>query len=77
MVAGNEQHVEYRTAVHSMSVQRLGAPQTQPAIHGARHRPGRLPHEEDLLGELVVIRHQDAADDVGVAVQVLGGGVHG
>ena len=56
--------------------ERLQAAQHEVAVERARHAADRLLEEVELLGERVVARHDRAADDVGVAVQVLRRRVH-
>ena len=56
--------------------QRLQAAQREEAVERAADRADGVLQEPDLLGELRVRRHRDAADHVGVAVQILGRRVH-
>ena len=53
----------------------LHAAQGEPRVERAGHRAHGVLGEAELLGELVVGGDQRAADDVGVAADVLGGGV--
>ena len=50
--------------------------QHQPGVERAGHAADRVLVEAQPLGQVVVVDHQRAADDVGVAAAVLGGGVH-
>ena len=56
-------------------VQRLQAAQDEEAVERARHAAHRVLQELEPLEEDVIARHHRAAHHVGVAVQVLGGGV--
>ena len=62
--------------VRHAHVERSDASQTKPGVHRPRDGSRGLPDEVDVLGELVIVEHEHAADDVGVAVQVFRGGVH-
>ena len=55
--------------------ERLDAAQREPVVERPGHRADRVLGERQLLGELVVAGDERAADDVGVAAEVLGGGV--
>ena len=57
-------------------VQRAQPAMDEEAVERAGHRADRVLHEVDLLVQLLVAHHDRAADHVGVAAEVLGGGVH-
>ena len=55
--------------------ERLHAAEDEPAVERARHRAERLLEEGELLRDAVVVRPDEAADDVRVATEVLRGRV--
>ena len=62
-------------AVHAHG-QRLQAPQHEVAVERRGHRARGVLGEAEPLGQLVVVHGDEAADDVGVAAEVLRGRVH-
>ena len=62
-------------AVHAHR-ERLDAAQHEVAVERRRHRADRVLHEPELRRELVVVRRDEAADDVGVTAEVLRARVH-
>ena len=74
------QHLGDRRGVGAVAVhahrERLDAAQHEVAVERRRHRADRVLQEPEPLGELGVVGGDEAADDVGVAAEVLGGRVH-
>ena len=75
-----DEHLGDRARVVAMAVhadgERLHAAQHEIAVERRRHRAGRVLHERDAVGELVVRCRDEAADHVGVATEVLRRRVH-